>query len=640
MRQQTQDGHGGRAEAIEDMRSRRERRRWRGAGQTQPARFACVSLSAVVVTSATLCAVLPGKASAFSQGLLSLVQEPFSGSSLVIPTDWELPDVPSEGNAACLTASANTGSNPIPGCDGTHDSAGGGALRLTAATTAQEGGVANLVPLPSSEGLDVTFDTYQYANSGDSAGGDGIMFFLAAVNPADPEAPTELGEPGGDLAYSGGGSGEGTGVGLVDGYLGVGLDVYGNYTNNDSDGAGCTDPTWAGDGEAVPNEVTVRGPGSGSNGYCLLSSTAADGGLHGGHLAGSGATRASAEVPVEVAVNPTATGYTTNSGLTLPPYSYVVAVTPLGAATQLVSGTLPYDSFLPASDSSWLDPQTGVPLQFAFGFAASSGAATDIHEVTDLQASPVATNPAVLGLTLSDSAAGLLTDGSSVTYTASGSVSASSSALAAAPQLLASFSSGVTPESASGPGWSCSTIGSAVNCAYTGALPINPGTGPPAVSILAFVASNAVGTQDVSAFLWQSGAVVAQAADPGTATTAIEGSPVLGLTFADNAAGRLTQGETVTYTATASVSSAGGSETGVPGLVATFPPSEAIQGATGTGWSCAVVSDSVTCSWTGGPILPGSPLGPISVTASVAGDGTGAATPERSCRRLTLPLRR
>ena len=117
------------------------------------------------------------------------------------------------------------------------DSAGAGVLRLTEAQDDQEGG-ALTISVPASNGLDATFDTYQYGGTG----ADGIGFVLAAENPANPVAPTQIGQPGGDLGYAAGHATEDEG--LAYGYLGVGLDVYGNYSNPSSNGSGCTDPSW------------------------------------------------------------------------------------------------------------------------------------------------------------------------------------------------------------------------------------------------------------------------------------------------------------------------------------------------------------------------------------------------------------
>ena len=56
---------------------------------------------------------------------------------------------------------------------------GSGKLRLTGPTAAQVGGVFGATSFPTSNGLDVTFNSYQY---GGGQGGEGTAFVLAAVD--------------------------------------------------------------------------------------------------------------------------------------------------------------------------------------------------------------------------------------------------------------------------------------------------------------------------------------------------------------------------------------------------------------------------------------------------------------------------
>src|SRR5450432_167323 len=181
-----------------------------------------------------------------------LVDEPFTGAT-TSSAHWVLPAASvAETNDACLTGSANTGQTPIPGCAATGGPTAG--LQLTTNQLTQEGGLAYSSSVPSSLGLDVRFNSYQY--SGTSA--DGIAFFLAASDPTNASAsPITLGPPGGHLGYSGEAGGT---AGLTRGYLGIGLDVFGNFANPAYAGTGCTDSTT---GE-VPQSVDVRGPGNGS----------------------------------------------------------------------------------------------------------------------------------------------------------------------------------------------------------------------------------------------------------------------------------------------------------------------------------------------------------------------------------------
>ena len=92
--------------------------------------------------------------------------------------------------------------------------------------------------MPTSQGIDATFNTYQYG--GNNA--DGIAFVLAAVNPANPLSPANIGQSGGALGYS---AKPGSNLlGLADGYMGIGLDVFGNFSNSVYEGSGCTNPAY------------------------------------------------------------------------------------------------------------------------------------------------------------------------------------------------------------------------------------------------------------------------------------------------------------------------------------------------------------------------------------------------------------
>ncbi|MDA8184430.1 MAG: hypothetical protein M0035_08425, partial [Actinomycetota bacterium] len=593
----------------------------RRARRTAPALMGGVL--AVTTIAAMIVAMLLGspapRASAASLQV-AFSQEPFTGANVQVPSEWVMPAAPdqtTQTNYACLTASSasQSPSQPIPGCGGSPlPPAGTGLLQMTSATGNEEGGVASTYSVPSSQGIDVHFDTYQYGGTG----ADGIMFFLQAANPSNPQ-PQALGAPGGALAYANSSGSSG----MVNGYLGIGFDVFGNYDNTDVGGSTCTVPSYEGNNKTMANEVSVRGPGSGNNGYCMLSSTAANGGLQGNLDGGLGGTPADSQVPAEVAINPTATAFTTASGLSVPAYSYVVSVTPIGASTQILSGSLPADAYLPAADSSWLD-SNGIPRQLIFGFAASTGGSTDFHQVNNVQVSPLGSNPPQFGLTLGDSAAGVLLQGASVTYTATPSLSSTTGSEGNPPTFVATFPSGVTPGNATGTNWACTTSAPTVTCDYSGTGAISPGTTLPQISIPATVAASASGAQVVGGTLWENNAIVARADDTGTAVSAAQATPALGLTFADSAAGQLAQDAAVTYTASGTVSSSGASETKAPSFTATLPAAETLGSATGTNWSCSNSGQTLTCNWTGGTVAPGTALDPISIPVTVSADATGA----------------
>ena len=139
------------------------------------------------------------------------------------------------------------------------DNNGNGWLRLATTTQNQ----SNAVALDSgfaAQGSTITvaFDFAFWKPGGDPA--DGITaFFWDAAQPFNP------GAFGGSLGYA-----NRTGIdGLAGGYVGVGLDVFGNYSNPTEGRNGGT--------SFKPGEVAVRGQGSGQTGYEFLAGTDSNG---------------------------------------------------------------------------------------------------------------------------------------------------------------------------------------------------------------------------------------------------------------------------------------------------------------------------------------------------------------------------
>jgi len=159
--------------------------------------------------------------------------------------------------AACLTAGrAESPAGSIPACGaGTpQDSPGGGALQLTPSARNASGFVIAKKALPTSAGLIISFTDYSF--DGTRPGADGLVFFLTNANRTRPVAS---GPPDFALGYAGAGSL----AGLENGYLGVGFDEAGNFSNFNLGLTG----GWG----AVPNAVVVRG--AESTNYAFLATT-------------------------------------------------------------------------------------------------------------------------------------------------------------------------------------------------------------------------------------------------------------------------------------------------------------------------------------------------------------------------------
>jgi type IV pilus assembly protein PilY1 len=218
-------------------------------------------------------------------------------------------------NGACLTASTLAGSEPssgsggqIPGCttiatsyynktagevlvggqgltNTTPDPVGKGALRFTNGYPygyKENGGIVFATPFPTGQGVAITFKTVTYlGNSGGSLvngngddGADGISFYLMDASQLNTSTITGvssgngngLGSWGGSLGYTCSNSNTPYN-GLIGGYVGVGIDEYGNFLNGTTNTLSESGTTASGDNTATgggyqPGRIGVRGAGN------------------------------------------------------------------------------------------------------------------------------------------------------------------------------------------------------------------------------------------------------------------------------------------------------------------------------------------------------------------------------------------
>lgn len=211
--------------------------------------------------------------SASAAGGTVLLNESFSGTSVTDPA-WQplndacLTQAPTNGNAATLGKCASRTNAPA-------QLTTPGFLQLTDNTGNRRGGVVYNEAIPANGGLEIVFEQYQYGPTGQSTGADGIGFFLTD----GATHLTSAGGAGGSLGYAQNTATNPREEGVNGGYLGVGLDTYGNFsTNGDGRGSGtldgvkCANP---GGTTLLKNTVALRGPGQGFNGYCLLKTSSA-----------------------------------------------------------------------------------------------------------------------------------------------------------------------------------------------------------------------------------------------------------------------------------------------------------------------------------------------------------------------------
>jgi FtsP/CotA-like multicopper oxidase with cupredoxin domain/3-polyprenyl-4-hydroxybenzoate decarboxylase len=146
---------------------------------------------------------------------------------------------------ACLTAgTAATPASSIKPCGATApvDAAGSGALELTQSGGSRFGMAIAATPLSTANGLQITFNDYAF--HGTTPGSEGVALFLTDASKPLPVAP---GQAGGGMGYAG----TSTGAGVANGYVGVGFDEFGSFSN--------TAGGFNGGPGIVPETIAVRG---------------------------------------------------------------------------------------------------------------------------------------------------------------------------------------------------------------------------------------------------------------------------------------------------------------------------------------------------------------------------------------------
>jgi len=330
-------------------------------------------------------------------------------------------------NDACLTGAPERGGNPpagdhaLGGCGPANvttgdeklytgpvpprDAPGFGYLELTNARINRTGAALFNEPIEASAGLDLTFEAWQYGGRPNQAHpADGISFFLTDGR-FDLTTP---GAFGGSLGYAQklhmpeeSQLNAPDNPGVAGGYLGVGLDVLGNYfANTEQRGYGCPDdqlsPAGSRTSDATqadrgPNMVTLRGPvfeNTGNiEGYCYITATS----RFAHSVPPAGEREPSGGWPSTL----TAAGISLQGAFTGP-----ISQVPATAQQQLASsGRLIHIVITPAphpeltvSVEVGADPvvlenvplPTPVPPTYRFGLAASTGNFTDIHLIRNV----------------------------------------------------------------------------------------------------------------------------------------------------------------------------------------------------------------------------------------------------------------
>ncbi|UTH74333.1 pilus assembly protein [Chromobacterium sp. IIBBL 290-4] len=317
---------------------------------------------------------------------------------------------------ACMTAGSGSGS--IPACGSKDpsgntqvggnsgslpDPVGSGALRLTNDAGSQSGAIIYNSLFPSSSGLQATFTTYTYeGDSGGSArdGADGMSFFLLTA------IPSAVGSFGGSLGYSCSNVNSPYN-GIIGGYLGLGMDEYGNFPN----GGSGNDNTSTGPG-AVPQNISLRGAGSvaasalasqfGASFSSSMVQSVCKNGRYGTtsvmnypFISIAGTSNGVYQLPSN---QPMANEAATKRSQAVP-LSYKLKITPANLLSLWYSynngAYVPVISNYDINNTSVSGP---LPSQITFGFAGSTGGSRNIHEIACFQVQPSTQSASSSGL--------------------------------------------------------------------------------------------------------------------------------------------------------------------------------------------------------------------------------------------------
>lgn len=244
-------------------------------------------------------------------------------------------------------ANGNPGSNWTVGNEG--GSFGNPAivnnrLRLTDAST-QVSTHATLQRLFPAAGNKIIVEFTEYSYGGSGADGMGVVLSDASQSPV-------AGAFGGSLGYApkrADQGGDATHEGFSGGWLGVGLDEFGNYSNP-------TEGRSGGPG-AKANAVAVRGSGSGFTGYSYLRGT---------------------DTLTPGIANTTGYKYR----ITVDHSDGLHAQTSVERDTGSGSG---YQTLIPAFDAKAEAGQAAVPTNWSLSYTGATGGSANIHEIDNLQ---------------------------------------------------------------------------------------------------------------------------------------------------------------------------------------------------------------------------------------------------------------
>lgn len=317
--------------------------------------------------------------------------------------------------------------------NGTIDAVGSGWLRLTSNSTGQTGYAYNTTSFDLSQGLLIQFDYATWGGTG--ADGYSIYLFDAGVSTFN------IGAFGGSLGYAQ----KSTIAGISGGYIGIGVDEFGNYSNY-------SEGRYGGNGYATPNTVAIRGS--------VIN--------FGGGAVGD-TTNTSSYPFITVSPNNGSLWYngTVRPDQTSTNYRRVIiqisaASCPSSAPTANVWIQFGYNTTPTPMITGAALPGISCTQQLRVGYAASTGDSTNYHEIRSLLVTNASTSTAIdLGITktVTDTSGNTITSvapGGSIRYVVKVTNNGPNDVTATGVGIQDSIPSNIT-----GVTWTCATSGTA-----------------------------------------------------------------------------------------------------------------------------------------------------------------------------------
>jgi hypothetical protein len=276
-------------------------------------------------------------------------------------------------------------------------------------------------------------------------------------------------------------------------------------------------------------------------------------------------------------------------------------------------------------------PPITVPVSVAgsaSGTLTSTGAVSDPDDTGTVGKN--VTDSVTIGvpspdLTLTVHHSGAFTPGGTGTYTIGVADKPGAGPTAGPTTVVFPVPDGMTPVSAGGTGWTCTTAGATVTCTRTDVL--RPGSGYPPLNVTVSVAPGTTGEVPVTVTGSSPGDANPQSLTATDTVTIAPLPPELSLTATAN--GPFKAGGTGTFTLTTSNAASAGPTTGTVTQTLTVPAGLTVRSAAGTGWQCSISGQVVTCARPGSgadALDPGSSYPPVTITVTIPGIASGQAS--------------